>query len=83
MAERKGFNLGEALKNAVPDSGTQGGRDKIVLYDVDAIEPDPKNFYSIDGIEALMESIELVGLQQPLLVRQHPEKPAEIGRAHV
>ena len=61
----------------MPDSGT-GDKDRIVRFDVDAIEPDPKNFYSISGIEELMASIELVGLQQPLLVRQHPDKAAAV-----
>ena len=77
MAERKGFDLGAALRAAVPDSGT-GDKDRIVRFDVDAIEPDPKNFYRISGIEELMASIELVGLQQPLLVRQHPDKAAAV-----
>ncbi len=76
MAERKGFDLGAALRAAVPDSGTD--KDRIVRFDVDAIEPDPRNFYSMSGIEELMASIELVGLQQPLLVRQHPDKAAAV-----
>lgn len=77
MAEKKGFDLGAALA-AVSNSGTQADRAQIVRYDIDAIYPDPGNFYSMSGIEELMASIELVGLQQPLLVRQHPEKPAAV-----
>lgn len=77
MAEKKGFDLGAALA-AVSNSGAQADRAQIVRYDIDAIYPDPGNFYSMSGIEELMASIELVGLQQPLLVRQHPEKPAAV-----
>ena len=77
MAEKKRFDLGAALA-AVSESDTQPDRAQIVRYDVDAIFPDPDNFYSMSGIDELMASIELVGLQQPLLVRPHPDKAAAV-----
>lgn len=66
MAENKGFDL-SALINSVPDLDT--GRQQIVYLPIEQIEPDPDNFYSLDGIDELAGSIEMLGLQQPLLVR--------------
>ncbi len=72
----KPFNLaetffGDALRN-VPNSDT--GPVQITYIDLDHIQPDPRNFYSITGVEDLAASIELVGLQQPILVRPDPEQ---------
>lgn len=43
--------------------------DGMQLISLDLIDPDPNNFYSLDGIDELAGNIELVGLQQPLVVR--------------
>lgn len=72
MAENKGFDL-SALISSVPDLDT--GRQQIVYLPFDQIDPDPDNFYSLDGIDELAGSIEMLGLQQPPLVR-----PGENGR---
>ena len=66
MAENKGFNLAAALGEM---SELNTAAEQIVLLDLDRIDPDPDNFYSLDGIEALAGNIELIGLQQPLRVR--------------
>lgn len=66
MAENKGFDL-SALIESVPDLGTD--RKQIVYLPIEQILPDPENFYSLDGIDELAGSIEMLGLQQPLLVR--------------
>lgn len=65
---KKGFDLAAALA-AVSKSDT--GEKQIVYIDIDKIRPDPKNFYSVSvaNVEELAGSIELVGLQQPILVR--------------
>ncbi len=60
------FDITSVLKN-VPVPGT--GEDQIEYIDLDLIDPDPENFYSLDGLDELAGSIELVGLQQPLRVR--------------
>lgn len=66
MAKRA-FNLGEELRRSgVPTVDT---REQIEYIELDHIDPDPENFYSLDGIDELAGSIELVGLQQPLRVR--------------
>lgn len=66
------FDLAEMLKNAnVPDSGTSSAP-KLVELPLDDIRADERNFYSVDSasLDELAASIELVGLQQPLLVRR-------------
>lgn len=81
MAEKKKFSLADAVGAAVGDasiaamgagnvsgSNTQG-REQIEYIDIDLLDPNEKNFYSLDGIEELAANIELVGLQQPLRVR--------------
>ena len=72
MAENKGFDL-SALIDSVPDLDT--GRQQIVYLPIEQIERDPDNFYSMDGVDELAGSIEMLGLQQPLLVR-----PSEDGK---
>lgn len=69
MAE---FDLSAVLKDV---SGPDTGRTQIEYIPADMIDPDPDNFYSLDGIEELAGNIEMLGLQQPLLVR-----PAKGGR---
>ena len=62
----KGFDL-SALLGDVSDFGTE--RKQIEYIELEKIDPDPKNFYSLDGLEELAGNIELLGLQQPLVVR--------------
>ena len=58
------------LPEAVPKSGT---REQIEYIDEAKLSGDGENFYSMEGIEALAQNIELVGLQQPLRVRPDPD----------
>ena len=60
--------LGEILKAAAV-SGLDTGMEQIVYIGLDQIDPDPCNFYSLEGLEDLAANIELIGLQQPLRVR--------------
>lgn len=72
---KRPFTIGEELKRAgVPGMDTD--REQIEYMDLDKILPDPENFYSLDGIEELAANIELIGLQQPLRVR-------DVGRGYV
>ena len=71
MAEKKSFDL-SALIDSVPDLGTT--RQQIVYLPIEKIDPDPDNFYSIDGLEELAGSIEMLGLQQPIVVRTNGER---------
>ena len=65
------FDITSVLKG-VSDPDTKGGR-QIIYLPVDKIDPDPDNFYSLAGIDELADSIALIGLQQPLLVRHGKE----------
>lgn len=66
MAKRA-FDLGAELRKA--GGPTVDTREVIEYIPIDRIDPDPENFYSLDGINELAGNIELVGLQQPLRVR--------------
>ena len=69
----KKFNLGDYLKTE-DMSRINTNAEQIVLIDLDRIDPDPANFYSLDGIDELAGNIELIGLQQPLRVRPEGER---------
>lgn len=71
MAERKGFDLAAVLKG-VPDLNT--GEEQIVRLPLDRIDPDPENFYSLDGLDELAGNIELMGLLDPIRVRPNGER---------
>lgn len=66
------FDITSVLKTAVSESDTKGGQ-QVVYLPLDKIDPDPDNFYSLEGINELADSIALIGLQQPLLVRHGSE----------
>lgn len=70
-----GFNLADILKDSVSELNTAAG--EIISIDLDRIDEDSRNFYSIDNaeLEALAGNIELVGQLDPVVVRKHPEKP--------
>ena len=60
------FDLSEMLRDVSrPDTG----REQIEYLPLELIDPDPENFYSLDGLNELAANIETVGLQQPLRVR--------------
>lgn len=74
MAEKqKGFDLAAALGSVSNlDTGIEG-REQLKYLDIELVQPDPDNFYSMDGLDDLAGNIELIGLQQPLRVRPDPE----------
>ena len=64
---KRAFDLGAELRKA--GGPTVDTREQIEYIDLDRIDPDPENFYIPSGINELAGNIELVGLQQPLRVR--------------
>lgn len=72
MAE---FNLADVLRDVNAQDLGHAGREQISYIDIDLIDPDPANFYELSDLDELAANIELVGLQQPLRVRVHPEDP--------
>lgn len=67
------FNLADMLRDVNARDLVQPGREQIQYIDIDLIDPDPKNFYELSDLDELSANIELVGLQQPLRVRAHPD----------
>lgn len=65
----KSFNLAEELRKAGV-SRMDTGRDLFSYLPYASLIPDPNNGYSMDGLDGLARSIELVGLQQPLRVKE-------------
>ena len=64
---KRAFDLGAELRKA--GGPTVDTREQIEYIPLELIDPDPENFYSLDGLNELAGNIELVGLQQPLRVR--------------
>lgn len=61
------------------DTGiTPDGREQIEYIDIALIDPDPNNFYELSSIDELAASIELLGIQQPLRVRDEAGKPGRV-----
>lgn len=63
------FDLAKLLSD-VSSLNTEPGREQIEYIDIARLKSDERNFYKIEGIENLMSSIELLGLQQPVRVRE-------------
>lgn len=65
----------QAAATAPPEGEPSGAgvfnsdTEQIVLIPLELIDPDPSNFYSLDGLDALAGNIELIGLMDPLRVR--------------
>ena len=70
MANKKGFDLAAVL-GSVSDLNTT---EQIVRLPLDLIDPDPDNFYSLEGLDELAGNIELVGLLDPIRVRPNGER---------
>lgn len=75
-----GYDLAEVLRGQLQNAGadvskldTSDGREQIEYIPLGRIDNDPRNFYTLGGLEQLAASIELLGLQQPLRVRENPE----------
>lgn len=66
----KKFDMGDfakVLAQPVSESGTE--RAQIEYIDIDLLDSDPNNFYRLNDIPELADSIATIGLQQPILVR--------------
>lgn len=65
------FNLAELMGEAVPKSNT--GEMRVEQIPLAEIEENENNSYAQTGIDELAESIKVIGLQQPLVVRRKTE----------
>ena len=76
---QKGFDLAEVLNDVSGlDTFSVENREQIEYISIDLIISDPANFYELSGIDALAENIELIGLQQPLRVRENPDDESTV-----
>lgn len=67
----KKFNLAELMGEAVSKSDT--GEMRVEQIPLTEIEENENNSYAQNGIDDLAESIKVIGLQQPLVVRRKAE----------
>lgn len=66
------MDLGKYLaQTAGPNLGTQ---ERIEYLPLNRLEGDERNFYALSDIDALAANIELIGLQQPIRVREAGNK---------
>ena len=79
------FSLAEVLRGQLQNAGadvskldTSEGREQIEYIPLDRIDSDPSNFYDLSGLDELAANIELVGLQQPLRVRENVKTPGHV-----
>ena len=72
---KKTFDLGGKLADVLNVSIPDTGAEQIVRLPLAQIDADERNFYTVDAIDALAANIELVGLLDPIRVREDPEQP--------
>jgi ParB family chromosome partitioning protein len=73
------FNLAALMKDvSVPDTG----KDQIRYIAYRYLIPAENNGYSMDGLEELARSIEIIGLQQPLRVQRRADDTYTILSGH-
>lgn len=78
-ANKRGFDLAQVLSDVSGlDTFSVDNREQIEYISIDLIISDPANFYELSAIDALAENIELIGLQQPIRVRQNPDDESTV-----
>lgn len=91
MAGAKKFNLTELLNQRVQQSEQEEERREEaeekgtgigMVIDINDLIPAKENFYSIEDVEDLKQSIELVGILQPLLVMKDTNGKFKIIAGH-
>ena len=65
---KKEFNLGDSLAGILGNVSLSDTEEQIEYIPLQNLVSDERNFYSMDGVDALAANIELIGLQQPLRV---------------
>lgn len=74
MAKTK-FSLDSVISGALGDLSNLDNPEKLEYISILNIDADKRNFYAMDGIEELAANIELVGLQQPIRLRENEAMP--------
>lgn len=87
----KKFNLTELLNQRSKEAAPQGqqnaaakGKDTetVTTADIDDLLPSRDNFYSVEDVQDLKQSIELLGVLQPLLVTEEEDGKRRIIAGH-
>ncbi len=73
----KPFNIAQVLADAGVNNDTSA-RKQIEYIPIGQIEADPGNFYDLPKLEELANSISIIGLQEPVVVR-----PVDDGRYRI
>ena len=73
----KPFNIAQVLADAGVNNDTSA-RKQIEYIPIGQIEADPGNFYDLPKLGELANSISIIGLQEPVVVR-----PVEDGRYRI
>ena len=73
----KSFNIAQVLADAGVNNDTSA-RKQIEYIPIGQIEADPGNFYDLPKLKELANSISIIGLQEPVVVR-----PVEDGRYRI
>lgn len=73
----KPFNIAQVLADAGVNNDTSAQK-QIEYIPISQIEADPGNFYDLPKLEELANSISIIGLQEPVVVR-----PVEDGRYRI
>ena len=71
-AVAEGFDLAAMLSDV---SSLDTNREQIEYISIDCIDGDPCNFYQLSRLDELAANIELLGLQQPIRIRDNTERP--------
>ena len=79
MAKR--FDLAAAISNTVSELDT-AQRKQIEYIDIDLIDEDRRNFYTLDGLDDLASNIALFGVMDPLIVRSAPDGRVVVTSGH-
>ena len=80
MSEKEKFSIADYIKAAVPEMDT--GRKQIEYIDIDLIDEDARNFYTLDGLDELASNIALFGVMDPLIVRSAPDGRVVVTSGH-
>ena len=68
------FDITKALGDIgrKPDGTEAAGRRELRYIPLQRIDTNPRNFYSVEGIDELAENIRMFGLMEPLIVKELP-----------
>lgn len=68
MMAKKAFNLGDQLADVLGNVSESDTAERLIYIPYDKLVVDAENGYSMNGVDELARSIEIVGLLQPLRV---------------